>query len=329
VLDPFRSDVSLLSRIDWKLHVKEIGALVSSLGCEADMSWFYDWFLARRLLRGRSFGPEIERQATECLNVWIAGSKRVDGMLRDVEASQLLLRSFLDCVFRMEALLDEDAKARLFESTLSDTGPLFQVLVVSAGHFPAGSIDKGPLVLPKDIASLVHAFEEFYLRHRHSRAMEVPRAVGDGLGLGSRKLLTFPRAGSVVLSTRQGADLIISPAQAAVLLQFFNSPGSPPPCSLGEMAAALGLGGPAHLDFVKGEVQNLAAPSHPVLRAAGGSKTYELNAAYVDSLAQGSLMVIHTYFVTRGKEDDGDADLDRRISQALNWRIQVRGRHRG
>lgn len=69
LLDPSRSDTSILAKAGWRASLEELGLLVKRLGCEADLVWFYEHLLARRLLRGRTLGPEAEARACDMLQV--------------------------------------------------------------------------------------------------------------------------------------------------------------------------------------------------------------------------------------------------------------------
>lgn len=115
MLDPFRADVGLLSKAGWKASIGELGLLVKRLGCEGDMTWFYEHFLARRLLRGRTLGAAEERHAYEALELFADSSQRVEDMLRDVEASRELGVAFLHHLFVRDDRLPLHIRSALFD----------------------------------------------------------------------------------------------------------------------------------------------------------------------------------------------------------------------
>lgn len=365
VLDPFRADVGLLSKAGWKASIAELGLLVKRLGCEADMTWFYEHFLARRLLRGRTLGAQEERLAYETLELFVDSSQRVEDMLRDVEASKDLCASFLNHVFvKQDCQLSLGIKSRLFESTYSENEAFFSIMVIAQGHFPGDSLDKGPLRLPSDIQELLDAFHAYYTKSSSATGSSSSGAAGAGSSLASlmapsprakssssssssqpadnnpsrRKLTLLPRAGSVFLTyVPAKADILVSPTQASALLALWgddcSSGTSPPskPKTLEQIAVRLGLADDdRHMDFLQRELQGLCMPNHAVLRVASSSSSaapgssassFELNQPFLDSLAAGSVTVVHTYYASTGLRQA--ADLDQRISQALGWRLEV------
>lgn len=99
------------------------------------------------------------------LQLGMAGAQRVDGMLRDLEASAAVNKAFLTHVFSSKggAALSREVRARLFDTSYGEGGPFFQVMVISVGRFPPATVDKGPLALPQHVAQLLDAFQSFYI----------------------------------------------------------------------------------------------------------------------------------------------------------------------
>ena len=238
---------------------------------------FYKKDLAKRLLHGRSGSTDAEKSMISKLKAQCGSqfTKSLEGMFKDIELSQDIMRSF-----------EQNARAR--QEVLAAVGEEvdLQFSILTAVHWP--SYTQAPIKLQPELSQMQDIFKNFYLEKYSGRCLEFLNTQG-----GAVIKAVFP-AGK--------KDLSVSVLQAAVLLLFNEAEGKGP-LPFAEIAQSTGIGEKE----LKRTLQSLACGKVRVLikephtKEVAGTDTFSVNLNFSHKLMKIKINQIQMKETVRGR----------------------------
>jgi len=249
LLDTSRTDLAVPLQQQRMEHLEKIADLVEVFRSQEDLSYFYEFLLAERLLRARYFSLRFEK--------WILGlvdtarmMGRAHRMLDDMGKSVQINEDLRSYVLKERRHL-QPASSEAKEALSLVLSKSFTVSLISHDAWPGKAIPKISFEPLAQYTSFVKILEEFYIQYK-----EKPE---------KSRIITFPMAGSVSLCKRPPLsqpdtpclEIVVTPLQACILM-YFNLASS---YSIKELVGRTH----ANIEDIRSAVKSLLSPVHSIL----------------------------------------------------------------